>query len=59
MLDSPTTDLRDVHDSRMTAVEMAAVPRLRLLGAMYAIATALVMVILLASRAAPAQAATK
>jgi serine/threonine-protein kinase len=33
-------------DSRVTAVELAAVPRLRLLAGMYAIATALVLVVL-------------
>jgi serine/threonine protein kinase len=35
-----------INDSRVTAVELAAIPRLRLLGAMYAVATALVMVVL-------------
>jgi eukaryotic-like serine/threonine-protein kinase len=34
------------NESRDTAIELAAIPRLRLLGAMYGIATALVMVML-------------
>lgn len=41
-----TAALHEVHDSRVTAVETAAIPRLRLLGAMYAVATALVMLII-------------
>jgi len=46
MSSSPAIGTDDVHGSRVTAVELAAIPRLRLLAAMYAIATALVMVIL-------------
>jgi serine/threonine protein kinase len=38
--------LDEIHDSRVTAAEQTAVPRLRLLAVMYAIATAAVMVVL-------------
>jgi len=47
MPDGPATaSVREIRDSRVTTTEQTAVPRLRLLAGMYAIATAAVMVIL-------------
>jgi serine/threonine-protein kinase len=46
MQDAATVSLRPVRDARATATDHGAVPRLRLLAAMYAIATTAVMLVL-------------